>query len=102
MTRQEHDRLKEMFVTRSRDFWTSEEGEFESKAWRGYLKKIKVGRIEDYDLPEAFNNKKEGTVIIEDPREDLVWFLMPEDLAAKCLILGELPPRYSEKPHPKG
>jgi hypothetical protein len=102
MTRQEHDRLKEMFVTRSWDFWASEEGEFEAKAWRGYLKKIKVGRIEDYDLPEAFNNKKEGIVMIEDPREDLRWFLMTEDLAAKSLLLGQLPPRYSKKPKAKG
>lgn len=101
MTTQEHDRLKEMFITRSWDFWTSEEEEFEAKAWRGYLKKNKVGRIEDYDLPEAFNNKKEGTSMIENPR-GTDWFLMPEGLALKCLVLGELPPRYSRKPKAKG
>ena len=102
MTREEHDRIKGMFASRSRDFWTSESGEFEGRAWKRYLDKTVIRRINDHDMCEAFSNKKEGTVIIEDPREDFIWFLIPEGFALKCLVLGELPPRYSRKPKAKG
>lgn len=102
MKRQESDRLKGMFRERSMDFWTTEDGEFDPKAWRKYLKKIKVKMIEDDDVCETYNNSRPDTVMVENPHMGSVWMLVPSELALKSLVLGQLPPRYSKKPLAKG
>jgi len=102
MTKKESDRLKELFQQRSRDFWPAEAGEFDPKAWRRYLKKINVRMIEDDEVCVVFNNRNDNTVLVENPHMGLVWMTMPKELALKSLVLGELPPRYSNKPAKKG
>lgn len=101
MNRKESDRLKELFRQRSMDFWDMD-GEFDPKAWRQYLKKINVRMIEDDDICAAYNNRNDDTVLVENPHMGMVWMVMPRELALKCLVLGELPPRYSKKPARKG
>lgn len=102
MTKKESDRLKDLFQKRSRDFWPAAAGEFDPAAWRRYLKKIKVQMIEDDDICEVFNNRKDDSVLVEDPHRGLTWMAVPRDLALKSLVLGELPPRYSKKPASRG
>ena len=102
MNRKESDRLKELLMERSKDFWTTYDGEFDPDAWRRYLRRIKVRMIEDDGLCEAYNNQGHDTVLVENPHMGMVWMVMPKELAFKCLVLGELPPRYSKKPAKKG
>lgn len=102
MTSEESKRLTKLLMHRSKDFWTTEDGEFDPKAWRRYLKKINVRMIEDDDLCEAYNNKEDDTVLVENPHMGLVWMILPRDLAFKSLVLGEMPPRYSKKQPVRG
>jgi hypothetical protein len=102
MNRKESDRLKDLLMERSKDFWTGDYGEFDLKAWRRYLKKINVRMIEDDDLCVAYNNQSHDTVLVENPHMGLAWMVMPKELALKCLVLGQMPPRYSKKQAKKG
>jgi hypothetical protein len=108
MTKRESDRLKDLFMERSKDFWPEWSGEFDDEAWRLYLEKIKVRMIEEDELCEAYNNRTNDTVLVECPHMgmnyphmDVPWMVMPRELALKCLVLGQMPPRYSKKPTKK-
>lgn len=100
MTKEESDLLREMFRERSKDFWSPMDGEFDPKAWRRYLKRIRTRMIQEDQVCEEYNNK-EDSVLVENPHMGAVWMVMPKDLALKSLLLGQLPPKNSKKPSAK-